>query len=146
MIFDKTTMFSEAQAVTVTAPSTNTIDLLPTGRVYGAAANLVKDVGKGQPLKMHVQVVQTFNNLGTLTIEVQCDTADTFGSPKTVLSQTIALADLVAGKTFSLMHVPAGVDERFLRLNYVVAGGTTPTTGKITAGLVMASQTNGVDF
>lgn len=146
MIFDKTTMFSEAQAITITAPSTNTIDLLPTGRVYGAAANLTKDVGKGQALKVHVQVVETFNNLGSLTITVQCDTADTFGSPKDVIAQTIPLADLVAGKTSSILAIPPGVDERFLRLNYTVNGGTTPTTGKITAGLVMASQTNGVDF
>lgn len=146
MIFDKTLLLSDAQAITATAPSTNTIDLLATGRVYGAAADLTRDVGKGQKITLLAQVVETFNNLGTLTITIECDTADTFGSAKAVASQTIPLADLAAGKTFSIMYVPPGVDERYLRLNYTVAGGTTPTAGKVTAGIVAAVQTNAVDF
>lgn len=146
MIFDKTTLFSDAQAITATAASTNVIDLGATGTVYGAAASLGRDVGKGQPLKLHIQVVEAFNNLGTLTVTLQCDTVENFASPKDVISQTIALADLVAGKASSIIATPPGVDERYLRLNYTVAGGTAPTTGKITAGLTMGSQTNGVDY
>ena len=145
MIFDTTTLFSDAQAITATAPSTNTIDLLATGRVYGAAADLVKDVGKGNPLKVQIQVVESFNTLTSLTITVQCDDNDGFSSAKNVIAQTIPLAELVAGKTASIMSLPAGVDERYVRLNYTV-GGSNPTLGKITAGLVVASQTNSVDF
>jgi hypothetical protein len=145
MIFDKTTLLSDAQAITATAASTNTIDLGATGTVYGAAAALTRDDGKGMNLKLHIQVVEDFATLTSLTVAVQCDTADTFGSPKTLTQQTIAVADLKAGRTFSIMCVPPGVDERYLRLNYTVAG-TNATTGKVTAGLTMGSQTNGVDF
>lgn len=145
MIFDKTLQFSNAQAITATAVSTDVVDLLATGRAYGHAANLVKDVGKGNPIPLHVQVVETFNTLTSLTIEVQCDDNEAFSSAKTVLSQVIPLAELVAGKTASIMCVPPGVDERYLRLRYVVTG-TNPTLGKITAGVVAGSQTNAVDF
>lgn len=145
MIFDKTTLFSDAQAITADAVSTNVIDLLATGTVYGAASALTKDVGKGQALKLHIQVVEAFNTLTSLTISVQCDSVENFATPKTLVSETILLADLIAGKTSNIMAVPAGTDERYLRLNYDVTG-TNPTTGKITAGLVMGSQTNGVDF
>jgi hypothetical protein len=38
--------------------------------------------------------------------------------------------------------IPRGTSERYMRLNYTVAG-TAPTLGKITAGVVMGSQSNG---
>lgn len=146
MIFDKTTLLSDAQAITADAVSTNVIDLLATGTVYGAAAPLTKDVGKGQALKLHIQVVEAFNTLTSLGIQVQVCAVENFGSGvKTLVTETLALADLVAGKTSNILAVPAGADLRYLRLNYDVTG-TNPTTGKITAGLVMGSQTNGVDF
>lgn len=145
MIFDTTLLLSDAQAITASAASTNVIDLGATGTVYGAAAALTRDDGKGMNLKLHAQVVEAFATLTSLTIGVQVDTADSFGSPKTIVSQTIALADLVAGKTVSIMTVPPGADERYLRLYYTVAGSNA-TAGKITAGITMGSQTNGVDF
>jgi hypothetical protein len=145
MIFDKTLLFSDAQAITATAVSTNVVDLLATGRAYGHAANIVKDVGKGNAIPLHIQVVEAFNTLTSLTVTVQCDDNEAFSSAKNVVAQTIPLAELVAGKTASILVVPPGVDERYLRLNYTVTG-TNPTTGKITAGVVMASQTNAVDF
>ncbi len=146
MIFDRTLLLSDAQAITGDAASTNVIDLLATGTAYGHAAALVKDVGKGQKINLHIQVVETFNTLTSLAIQVQTCAAENFGSGvKTVVSETINLADLVAGKTSNILAVPAGVDMRYLRLYYDVTG-TAPTAGKITAGVVAASQTNGVDF
>lgn len=145
MIFDKTLLLSDAQAITADAASTNVIDLLAAGKVYGAAANLTKDIGKGQSIPLLVQVVEAFNTLTSLTVTVQCDSVENFATPKNVVSQTIALADLVAGKTVSLVAVPPGVDERYMRIYYDVTG-TDPTAGKITAGIVHGIQTNGVDF
>jgi len=145
MIFDKTLLFSDAQAITATAASTNIIDLGATGTVYGAAAALTRDVGKGNRLPINIQVVEAFNNLTSLTVSVQVDSVENFGSPKTIASQTIALADLVAGKVSSLNFVLPGADERYLRVHYDVTG-TAPTTGKVTAGIVAAVQSNGVDF
>lgn len=146
MIFDKTTLLSDAQAITADAASTNVIDLLAPGTVYGAAAALNRDVGKGNKINLHIQVVEAFNNLTTLGVQVQVCAVEGFGSGvKTLVTETIALADLVAGKTSNIMCVPAGADLRYLRVFYDVTG-TAPTTGKVTAGVVAASQTNGVDF
>lgn len=145
MIFDKTLLLSDAQAITGDAASTNVIDLGAAGTVYGAASALTRDPGKGNKITLLAQVVENFNTLTSLTIKIQCDTTDAFSTPKNVAEQVIPLADLKAGKTFSIMYVPPGTDERYMRLFYDVTG-TDPTTGKITAGVVAAVQTNGVDF
>jgi len=145
MIFDQTLLFSDAQAITATAASTNIVDTLATGTVYGAASALSKDIGKGNRIPINIQVVEAFNTLTSLTVAIQTAAAEGFGSPKTVVSQTIPLADLVAGKVSTLHFVPAGTDERFVRVHYTVTG-TAPTTGKVSAGIALAQQTNGVDF
>ncbi|TIR78827.1 MAG: hypothetical protein E5X15_10440 [Mesorhizobium sp.] len=136
MIFDMQTLLSDAQAITATAASTNTIDLGPI------ATGIVRDIGKGKPIPLRIQVVEAFNNLTSLTIALQVDDNSGFASPKTVWSQTVVLADLIAGKVIVPEWVLRGTDERYMRLNYTVTG-TAPTTGKITAGVVMGAQSNG---
>ena len=145
MIFDRTLLFSNAQAVTASVASTDNIDTLPTGTVYGAAAALVKDIGKGQTIPIVAQVVEDFNNLTSLTAAVQTATDAAFTSPKDVQSQTKVLADLKAGANFNFGTVPLGTSQRFVRLYYTVTG-SAPTTGKITAGVVEGLQTSGVGF
>lgn len=136
MIFDMQTLLSDAQAITATAASTNTIDLGPI------ATGIVRDIGKGKPIPLRIQVVEAFNNLTSLTIALQVDDNTGFASPKTVWSQVVVLADLIAGKVIVPEWVLRGTDERYMRLNYTVTG-TAPTTGKITAGVVMGAQSNG---
>lgn len=136
MIFDQQTLLSDAQAITADAASTNVIDLGPI------ASGIVRDIGKGKPIPLRVQVVETFNNLTSLGIALQVDSVENFASPKTVWTTTILLADLVAGKVVIPEYVPRGTDERYMRLNYDVTG-TAPTTGQITAGVVMGAQSNG---
>ena len=133
MIFDQQNLLSDAQAITATAASTNTIDLGPI------KAGLVRDIGKGKPIPLLIQVVETFNNLTSLTIALQVDDADTFPSAKTVWSSTVVLADLKAGKVIVPEFITRGTDERYMRLNYTVTG-TAPTLGKITAGVTMGNQ------
>lgn len=142
MIFDDTLMLSDAQAITANAPSTNVIDLGATGTIYGAAGAMSRDIGKGKPIPLLVQVVEAFNNLTTLTVALEVDDSDAFGSPKTVWSQAVALADLVAGKVVVPEYIPRGADERYLRLNYTVTG-PAPTLGKVTAGVTAGNQSNG---
>lgn len=139
MIFDQTNLLSDRQAITVTAASTNVIDLGPIdGRV-------VRDIGKGKPIPLLIQVVEDFDAAGaaTLTIALQVDSVENFASPKTVwTSGALALADLVAGKVVVPEYVPRGTDERYLRLNYTV--GTGPMTdGAVVAGVTMGNQSNG---
>ncbi|MEG3148572.1 hypothetical protein U1769_01650 [Sphingomonas sp. ZT3P38] len=143
MIFDATTLFSNAQAVTATAPSTNIIDLGATGTVFGAASAIVRDIGKGREITLRASVVESFNNITSLSIGIETDDNAGFATPKTVwTSPAYTLAQLAVGATLLLPDsLPVGTDERYLRLKYTVAG-TAPTLGKITAGVTAGNQTN----
>lgn len=143
MIFDVTTLFSNAQAITATTASTNIIDLGATGTVFGGAAALARDVGKGREASLRASVVESFNNLTSLTISIETDDNSGFASARTVwTSPAYALADLATGAKLLLPdELPVGTDERYVRLKYTIAG-TAPTTGKITAGVTAGNQTN----
>lgn len=127
MILDKENLFSDAQAVTATAPSTNVIDL-------GA----VRDVGKGNELELLIAVTTTVLAAGgasTTTFSLQTDTAEGFGTAVTLwTSAAIGKADLVAGYQIKV-RVPRGV-KRYLRLLYTVATNDL-TAGAFTAGILL---------
>lgn len=137
MQLDKQGLFSDGQAITATAASTNYIDLGAPGTPAGSAVAIPRDLGKGEPLPLLVNVDEAFNNLTSITIALQVDDDEAFGSAKTVQSATVALADLAGGRVPAFDYVPNGADERYMRLHYTVTG-TAPTTGKITAGFVAA--------
>ena len=145
MIFDRTLLFSNAQAITADAASTDVVDLGATGTVMFAASALIRDIGRGAHVPLLIQVVEAFNNLTDHRVIVQCDDNSGFTTPKNVVEQSIPLASLTAGKTFSITAIPPGVDERYMRIYYDITG-TAPTLGKITAGIVADIQTNGVRF
>jgi hypothetical protein len=139
MILDKQNLFSDQQAITASAASTNQIDLGATGTPTYAAAALKSDLGISN-VPVLIQVTETFATLTSLAVSVQTDNDPAFGSPKTVVaSAAVAAAELKAGYRFPIVWVPRGTDERYLRLSYTVAG-TNATAGKITAGI-----TTGVD-
>lgn len=143
MIFSAEERFSNAQAITATAASTNVIDLGSTGTVYGAASNLTRDIGPGVMIPLLIQVVEDFNNLTSLDIQIELDSTESFTPDKTIdVAMAVPLASLVAGYKTPYVYVPHGVDLRYMRLKYTVTG-TAPTTGKITAGIVCGVQTNG---
>jgi hypothetical protein len=139
MIFDRTNEFSSSQAITASAASTDVIDNGVPQTPQNAANAISRDLGKGRKPEIRVQVVQTFNNLTSLRIDVQVDDNSGFSSPKTVLSNTYQLAELVRGAVLQPEMLPRGVDERFIRLFYTVTG-TAPTLGRISAGLVFGSE------
>lgn len=139
MILSAQQLFSDDQAITASADSTNVIDLGAPGTPYGGAAALNQDIGKGAKIPLLVQVTADFDNLTTLEIKLSTGAATTLGT--TIASQTIALADLVAGKQINLDYIPNGIVERYLGIEYVVVG-TAPTAGTITAGITMGVQTN----
>lgn len=137
MIFDAQNLLSNAQAITADAASTNVINLGPV------KSGMVRDIGKGKAIPLLIQVVETFNNLTSMTFAVQVDNDEAFGTPKTVwVSGAILLADLKAGKVIVPEFVTRGTDELYMRLYYDITG-TAPTTGKITAGVTMGNQSNG---
>src|SRR3546814_6230595 len=132
MIMDNTLVFSDGQAITADAGSTNVIDLGATGTPYGAASALVRDIGKGGcNISLYVGVVEAFNTLTSLQISLQVDDNAAFSSAKTVAqSAAIPLADLTLGAEIAFPdYVPEGTDERYMRLYYDVTG-TAPTTDR----------------
>jgi hypothetical protein len=130
MFVDSQLMFSDAQALTTTAVSTNIIDL-----------STDRNIGKGEPMA----IVLTFGvNSGgtspTLQVVLQTDNDVAFGSLTTIASSAVVL-DAVAGDSIVL---PIGyTNERYLRLSYVT-GGTTPTA-TVDAYLQPMSMIDGKD-
>ncbi len=127
MILDAENLFSDDQAVTVTADSTNILDLGVPNRAWG------------NPLPIQVQVTTDFTDGTSIAIDLETDSAVGFGSLATIWSSgAIVLATLVAGYKFLINYAPTAI-ERFSRLEYTVVG--TMTLGNITAGFVFEDQT-----
>lgn len=123
MLLDAENVFSDDQAVTADAASTNVIDLMTTGRA------------PGNPLGVIAQVTEAFATLTSLTFQVQSCAVEGFGSGvKTHQSVTVAVADLTLGKRVDLGQLLDGT-LRYVRLYYDVTG-TNASAGKVTAALV----------
>lgn len=121
-LLDKELIFSEAQAITADAVSTNVIDLRSAGAAPGNAMRLVANID------------EAFNTLTSLGFQLQSCAVEGFGSGvSTHQVITVALANLTLGKRIDLGEVPDGA-LRYIRLNYDVTG-SNPSTGKITAWL-----------
>jgi len=140
MITSAQQLFSDDQAVTASAASTNYIDLLAAGTPYGAAAALNRDQGKGSKIPLHIQVTTAFATLTSLKVAIQCDDNTSFSSPTTILeTEAIAAATLTAGYVFNIDSVPLKSTERYMRAYYTVAGSDA-TAGAIWAGVTMGNQ------
>lgn len=143
MITDALLQLSAAQAVTVTAVSTNTIDL-------GQA----RDIGSGEHLEIDVTVDQTATAAGaaTVTIQVISSAAANLSSP-TIIEQTdaIPIANLAAGRKPIRLEINPQVlnalpiGQRYLGLQYTI--GTGPLTGgQFTANIVRDGQDVGKHY
>lgn len=138
MIADKQNLFSEDQAITVTAASTNVIDL--------GADNARNQLNNEKNVRVFAQVTTAFASGTSLKATLQADDDEAFGSAVTVFeTAAVATASLIAGYQFSI-NAPlprlGSADKRYLRLYYTVVG--TMSAGKIFAGLVLDQQTNNV--
>jgi hypothetical protein len=132
MYIDRQNLFSQDQAVTASAASTDYIDL-------GAA----RDLGNGTRLEILVLVTEAVTATGSATVQValQSDDNSSFSSPTNlVLSDAIPKASLTVGTQVLRVAVPHGT-ERYVRLYFTVASGPL-TAGKFTSGLVPLRQAN----
>lgn len=127
-ILDLLNEFSDAQAITTTAVSTNVINL-------GSDRN----IGMGEPMCVLFNVDVAADGTTTdETYQFDVQTGSTV-TPTTVISSIIiGYATLVAGYQFALALPPDLSAGQYLRLNYVV-GGTTPTI-TVTAHLMPISM------
>ena len=129
MILDKENMFSEAQALTSDADSTNIIDLG------------VEGYGKGQAIPIFIQVQEAFDNLTNIKFTLQSAVNAAFTTTVSHQSVTVLLASLDAvGDRVNLGYLPEDV-HRYVKIDYDLTG-STPTAGKVDAGLVLDKQTN----
>ncbi len=129
MITDANLKLSAAQAVTVTAFSTNTIDL-----------GVARDIGTGEDLKVHISVDVAATAAGAATVNFQLVTsANADLSSPTIIGQTDAIpkASLTVGTRLVLPIPPSigGNGQRYVGIQYTV--GTGPlTAGSFTAYVV----------
>lgn len=129
MIIDAQNMFSNAQAITAAAGSTNTIDL-----------KAVRDIGTGQPLYIALLVTTTLDDTGdnsTLAVALEGDSTESFTPDATRTLVTLA-ANTAAGSQYFFPLQPNGGPEqlRYIRLSY------TPANGDLSAGAVSAWLTH----
>lgn len=130
MILDKLLMFSNAQALTATAVSTDVIDL-----------GVARDIAPGYPIKGFVAVITALLSGGATTLQVQVQ-GSTDNSTFTTYweSEAIAKASITAAGSridFEMPRpTPGRALPRYLRLNYIAAVADF-TAGTITAGLVL---------
>lgn len=134
MILDKLLMFSDKQAVTATAASTDVIDL---GPIDGTR----RDIGVGYPLEFWALVNTTATASGAATVNVQLQTSPDNSTWTSIYeSGALALAALTAGKRIVSAKVPSGV-QKYLRVNYTVSTGPL-TAGAFTSGINLDVDNN----
>ena len=127
MILDHENLFSNDQAITTTANSTNVIK------------RGTDDEKDGTP-EVLIQVTTTFAGGTSIKVGLYTDESEDMSGEELVMeTKAIALASLVAGYKFKINRVPDNL-KKYSRLTYTVVG--TMSAGKITAGFVMDRQTN----
>lgn len=129
MILDAKLEFSDAQAITSTADSTNIINF----------GNADPNQGEGTKLVFHCDVDTTFTASGsaTMTVDLQdCDTVDGTYASTGIYKATIPKATLVAG--YKIFEVPLPYSFRqYMKVVYTVATGPM-TAGKVNAYISLA--------
>lgn len=118
MLIDSQLSFSDAQALTATAASTNVIDLSQD-----------RNIGIGEPISVVLTVdVALAGTSPTFAVSLQTATDAAFTTPVTLLTMpTLSGASAMPqGLKLDILY-PGGPEMlQFLRLNYTL-GGTSPT-------------------
>lgn len=139
MLLNSQEVFSDAQAVTATAISTNVIDLNAV-----AGPNAIQDIGSGEDMFLVVTTLTAATDTGsdaTLTVTLESDTAVGLGAAPVVHFSTGALAFAAfspAGTNLAIVKLPTAEYKRYLGVRYTVA------SGPLTAGTFDAYLTKDV--
>lgn len=119
MISDRQNTFSNDQAVTADAISTNVIDLGPLG-----GGNTIRDIGSGEPLFLHILVKSAMTDAvgtPTLTVTLESDSVATLDNSATVhwTATAVPEATMIAGYWIAKgVAIPPGAYERYLGVRY----------------------------
>jgi len=139
MWVDKQLEFSDSQAVTATAISTNVADLNPAFNY-----NTSVDIGTGEDVYLVVQCDASAAAAGAATVVLTLESSAAAGLTSSnvhLTSVTWQIADMTAGKTLWAVKLPSGVNIPYLRYLGV---RYTVSTGPLTAGAFSAFITKDV--
>lgn len=135
MILDHQLMFSDGQAVTGNAQSTNVIDLKDA-----------RDIGRGHPLWIMIQVTASMTDSGsnsTVAVSLKTDDNDNAPMDSAATLQTLMTIPAVspAGSTWFVRVNPEILEkfQRYIALQYTLANGDL-TTGSFRAGILLDPQ------
>lgn len=129
MYMDNQLLFSDAQALTAAAASTNYIDL-------GGAS---RDVALGRPIyfNLNVDVALTdASSNSTVTVALEQDDNTSFSSATAIQTLCTIAATAAAGTVYRAVVAPGIITERYLRVYYTMNNGDL-STGTVTAGFVL---------
>ena len=130
MITDDLLYFSDEQAVTVTAASTNVLDLGDATDSYYNTVN--QEYASGKPIFVNVRIPASFATLTSIGFKLQESDDNSSFTDVAGTATTVALADAVAGYGKDIL-LPTGL-KRYLRMYYTVTGPDA-TAGTISAFL-----------
>lgn len=133
MIIDNNLLFSDAQAVTAAAVSTNVID---TGPLF--SGNTGRRIGNGKRAYIFITVDVAFTDASsnsTLAVTIETDDNSSMSSATTIATLT-TFAALTAAGTKVFFPIPHATYERYVALRYTPANGDL-STGTLTAGIVL---------
>lgn len=139
MILDALCEFSDAQAVTATAISTNVMDLGPV------TDNVLRDIGSGEDVYLVITTntaITDASSDATLTATLESDSTVNLATSPTVHFSTGALAFATyapAGSIVAAVKLPRGNYEQYLGVRYTVAAGPF-TAGALDAFLTYDVQ------
>lgn len=133
MILDADLEFSNEQAITATANSTNVVD-----------SAVVTDLGVNEPLYIVLTVTETFADSGsdsTVAVTLVTDDNAALSSTATVEAMVTFAALSAAGTqyTFKLPFETSVAYQRYLALTYTLANGNL-SAGKISAHMTTTPQ------
>ena len=135
MILNMNETFSENQAITATAISTNVITLVDNGIVVGEAAAIARDLGAGNEIPLVIQVTEAFATATSITFSLESSAAVGLTSATVHwTSAAIPIATLVPGYKLPVRVLPDGTMLKYLGMRYTVTGSAA-TAGKVTAAL-----------
>lgn len=134
MFIDRQNLVSDAQALTVTAASTDFIDLGQERRL-----------GIGEPMCVVISAdVALAGTTPTFVATLQSDDNTSFSSAAS-LAVSPTFSSFAAGAKYVLPIPPGIATERYIRVNYTL-GGTTPTITVTTAVMPMSMVQNDAVF
>jgi len=131
MLVDKLLLFSEAQALTASAASTNQLDM-----------KSVRDIGIGEDLYVFLNVDVALTDSGsnsTISVYLYGDSTTTFTPDGSQLLFTVAATAAAGTQYVAKISPDMAAQYRYLELYYTMNNGDL-TTGTVTAGIVSGIQ------